>query len=46
MLKFVTKYLGISSHEAMHAAEKLYLGGFITYPRTESSQYPSNFDFK
>lgn len=46
MLKFVTKYLGFSSHEAMHVAERLYLSGYMTYPRTESTHYPSNYDFK
>jgi DNA topoisomerase-3 len=46
MLKFVTKNLGMSSHQAMHAAERLYLSGYMTYPRTESTQYPGKFDFK
>jgi len=43
MLKFATKYLGMSSHAAMQSAEHLYLAGYMTYPRTESTRYPSNF---
>lgn len=46
MLKFVTKYMGFSSHDAMKCAERLYLSGYITYPRTESTHYPSNFNFE
>lgn len=45
LLKFATKNLGMSSTEAMHAAERLYLSGHMTYPRTESTQYPKQFEF-
>ena len=36
----------MSSHNAMGIAERLYLQGFLTYPRTETTSYPKNFDFK
>ena len=29
----------------MIIAERLYLSGFVTYPRTESTFYPKKFDF-
>lgn len=35
----------MSSHEAMHHAEKLYQAGLISYPRTETDQFPDGFDF-
>eukprot|EP01029_Cantina_marsupialis_P016238 TRINITY_DN3614_c0_g1_i1.p1 TRINITY_DN3614_c0_g1~~TRINITY_DN3614_c0_g1_i1.p1 ORF type:complete len:850 (+),score=234.11 TRINITY_DN3614_c0_g1_i1:42-2591(+) len=44
MLKMASKVLGMGPHETMHAAERLYLSGFLTYPRTESTQYPKSYN--
>lgn len=44
MLKFASSSLGMSPHEGLKIAEQLYLSGFTTYPRTESTKYASNFD--
>lgn len=35
----------MSAHETMKVAEHLYLRGFVTYPRTESTTYSANFNF-
>ena len=46
MLKVASKSYGMSAHDTMRLAEHLYLRGFITYPRTESTTYSSNFNFE
>jgi DNA topoisomerase-3 len=44
LLKACSKALGISPHSALQNAERLYLSGYLSYPRTESSTYPKSFD--
>jgi DNA topoisomerase-3 len=44
LLRACSAVLGIGPAEAMRCAEELYIRGYITYPRTESSVYPSSFD--
>jgi DNA topoisomerase III len=44
MLKACSKALGIGPHSALKIAESLYLSGYLSYPRTESSAYPKSFD--
>ena len=45
MLKLASKNLGIGPYQCMQAAERLYLNGMLSYPRTESTAYPKSFDF-
>jgi len=45
MLKVASKTFGLSAHDAMKIAERLYLRGFTTYPRTESTTFSPNFNF-
>lgn len=44
MLRVASSGLSIGPHQAMQIAERLYTQGYISYPRTETSQYPKNFD--
>ncbi|KIW99668.1 uncharacterized protein Z518_11081 [Rhinocladiella mackenziei CBS 650.93] len=41
-----SRFLRMSSHQVMSVAEKLYQKGFISYPRTETDQFPHEFDFQ
>ncbi|XP_055342263.1 uncharacterized protein LOC129590861 [Paramacrobiotus metropolitanus] len=44
LLRMASSYLKISPSEVMETAERLYMDGFISYPRTETTQYPASFD--
>ena len=41
-----SKGLGIGPHSALQTAERLYLSGYLSYPRTESTAYPKSFDVR
>jgi DNA topoisomerase IA len=45
LLKVASASLGIGPHQTMAVAERLYIQGFISYPRTESTKYPEGFNF-
>lgn len=44
LMKVASKILGIGPHHVMNIAESLYIRGYISYPRTESTAYPSSFN--
>ena len=46
MLKMASTALGMGPHHAMQVAERLYMQGFLSYPRTESTGYPNGFDMR
>ncbi len=46
LMRVASSGLGMGPHHAMQIAERLYTQGFISYPRTESTQYAENFDLK
>lgn len=46
LLKACSKVLGIGPHQALQVAERLYLSGYLSYPRTESTAYPKSFDIR
>ncbi|OQV16355.1 DNA topoisomerase 3-beta-1 [Hypsibius exemplaris] len=46
LLRVASSGLGLAPHHTMQLAERLYTSGYISYPRTETSSYPDNFDLK
>jgi len=46
LLKVGSQSFGMSAFETMKIAEHLYLRGYTTYPRTESTTFSPNFNFK
>ena len=46
LLKVGSQSFGLSAFETMKIAEHLYLRGYTTYPRTESTTFSQNFNFK
>ena len=42
--KLASRKLRISAKETMKIAEKLYTGGFISYPRTETNMFAKDID--
>jgi DNA topoisomerase III len=41
-----SRFLRMSGQEIMKHAEKLYQNGWISYPRTETDQFPNGFDLR
>ena len=46
MLRVASSGLGLGPQYTMQIAERLYTQGYISYPRTETTSYPENFDLK
>ena len=46
LMRVASSGLGMGPHHAMQIAERLYTQGYMSYPRTESTQYAENFDLK
>lgn len=39
-------YFLLQTLNPIQVAERLYITGYLSYPRTESSAYPPNFDIQ
>ncbi|XP_022705600.1 DNA topoisomerase 3-beta-1-like isoform X2 [Varroa jacobsoni] len=46
LMRAASAGLGMGPHHAMLLAEKLYMQGYISYPRTETTSYPENMDLR
>jgi DNA topoisomerase-3 len=46
LLKVASSGLGMGPQHTMHVAERLYIQGYISYPRTETSKYPAEFNIR
>ena len=46
MLKAASAGMGLGAHRCMQLAERLYIQGYVSYPRTESTAYPPGFDLR
>ncbi|KAA8579166.1 hypothetical protein FQN60_007299 [Etheostoma spectabile] len=46
MLRVASSALGMGPQHTMQIAERLYTQGYISYPRTETTHYPENFNLK
>lgn len=46
LMRVASSSLGMSPAHAMSVAERLYSQGFVSYPRTETTQYPPSFDIR
>nr|XP_039318295.1 DNA topoisomerase 3-beta-1 isoform X3 [Saimiri boliviensis boliviensis] len=46
MLRVASSSLGMGPQHTMQTTERLYTQGYISYPRTETTHCPENFDLK
>ncbi|XP_066150549.1 DNA topoisomerase 3-beta-1 isoform X1 [Euwallacea fornicatus] len=44
LMRVASSGLAMGPQHAMQIAERLYIQGYISYPRTETTKYPENFD--
>lgn len=46
LMRAASSGLNLGPQYAMQCAERLYTQGYISYPRTETTSYPTNFDLQ